>query len=87
VPFVPPGKDVVVIVSGGGGATVIEIARLAELPAASVTSKVTELLLAPVGVPLMTPEPLFKLNPAGNVPDVTVHLYGLAPPDTTRVAL
>ena len=87
MPFVPPGNDVVVIVKGGGGATVMEIAWLAVLPAPSVTSKVTELLLAPVGMPLMTPELLFKLNPAGNVPDVIPHLYGLAPPDTASVAL
>jgi hypothetical protein len=75
------------MVNAGGGFTVIVIAWLADSPAASVSSNVTELLPAgPVGVPLIVP-PLLKLSPAGSVPEVMVHLYGLVPPDSLKVAL
>ncbi len=73
------------MVNAAGGFTVTVIAWLADMPAASVIWKVTEPLLAPVGVPLITPELLVKLNPVGSVPEVTVHLYGLVPPDSPKV--
>jgi hypothetical protein len=87
VPSVAPGNDVVVTVNGAGGFTVMVIARLPETPAASLTWKVTEPLLAPVGVPLITPVLLLRVNPAGSVPAVTVQVYGPVPPDSFKVAL
>jgi hypothetical protein len=88
VPVAPAGRDAVVIVNGGGGFTVKTIGWLvADMPAASVTWKVTDPLLAAVGVPEIAPLLAFKVNPAGSVPAVTVHLYGLVPPDLLKVAL
>ena len=40
-----------------------------------------------VGVPLITPVLLFKLNPAGNEPIVTEYVYGLVPRDAVTVSL
>jgi hypothetical protein len=61
---------------------------LADTFAASVTWKVTEMLpKGPVGMPVSAPVLLFKLNPAGSVPEVMVHVYGLVPPDTLNVQL
>jgi len=37
-----------------------------------------------VGAPLIVP-PTLKLSPAGNVPDVTVHEYGVVPPEAASV--
>jgi hypothetical protein len=76
-----------VIVNAGGGFTVTVSAWLAVLPAASLTWKVTDPLLVPVGVPAIAPVLLFKLSPAGNDPEVTVHVYGLVPPDSTSSTL
>jgi len=71
----------------GGGFTVTVRAVLAFTPAASATWKVTELLLVPVGVPVIAPVLLFRLNPRGRVPAVTLQVYGLVPPDSLSVAL
>ena len=87
MPIIRGAKEVVVIVNAGGGFTVMVIAWLADMPAASAILKVTEPLLAPVGVPLIAPVLPFKLRPAGRLPEVTVHVYGLVPPDSLRVAL
>jgi len=87
VPIIPAAKEVVVIVNAGGGFTVMVIAWMADMPAASAILNVTELLLVPVGVPVIAPVLLFKLKPVGSVPEVTVHMYGLVPPDSLRVAL
>jgi hypothetical protein len=35
---------------------------------------------AVVGVPEITPVPLFNVRPAGNVPSVTLHVIGAVPP-------
>ncbi len=87
VPIVPAGKGAGVMVNAGGGFTVTVIAWLADMPVASATWKVTEPLLAPVGVPVIAPVLAFKLNPAGNDPAVTLHVEGLVPPDSLNVAL
>ena len=83
VPIKAPGKVVVVMVNGeAGGPTVMARAWLvAELPAASVTLKVNEPLPPPVGVPPIIPEVGIKIIPGGRV-GVTLHVYGLVPPDT-----
>jgi hypothetical protein len=87
VPNVPAGNDVVAIASAVGAFTVTVIAWLDELLAASVTSKVTDALLLPVGVPLIVPVLLVKLKPAGKAPELTVHLKGPVPPDSLNVVV
>jgi len=86
-PSAAPGSDPVVMVNAGAEFTVTVRVWLAVMPVASVTWKVSDPLLTPVGVPVIAPVLLFKLNPAGNVPEVMVHLYGPVPPDTLNVAL
>ena len=87
MPIIPAGKVAVVMFNVGGAFTVNVMAWVADMPAASATLKVTEPLLAPVGVPVIAPVLLFKLNPTGSVAGVTVHVYGLVPPDSLNVAL
>jgi hypothetical protein len=77
----------VVTLGGGGGFTVKVTFWLAELPSASVTWKVSNWLLALVAVPAITPFVGLRTNPAGNVPEVMVHVNGLVPPATLRMVL
>jgi hypothetical protein len=53
---------------------------VAVLFAASVTFTVNETVPAVVGVPEITPVDATRLNPAGNVPALTVQVYGVVPP-------
>jgi hypothetical protein len=46
---------------------------------ASVTCKVKVAFTIVVGVPEIVPVPLFKLNPAGKLPDVMLHVKGDVP--------
>jgi hypothetical protein len=81
VPAVPPGKDVVVTVGGcAAAATVILNAFVPVLFAESVTCTVNDAVPAAVGVPEITPVDATRLNPAGNVPALTLQLYGVVPP-------
>ena len=48
--------------------------------AASVTCTVNDAVPAVVGVPEITPVDATRLNPAGNVPALTLQLYGVVPP-------
>jgi hypothetical protein len=48
--------------------------------AASVTCTVKETVPVVVGVPEMTPVDATRLNPAGNVPALTLQVYGVVPP-------
>ena len=80
VPVVPPGNDVVVIVGGCGAAAIaILSAFVAELFAASVTFTVNDEVPAVVGVPEIAPVDAVKLKPAGNVPALTLQVYGAVP--------
>ena len=75
MPIIAAGKVAVVTVNAGGAATVrVMLWLLTDSPAASVTLKVNWPLPPPVGMPLMTPVLLFKLNPAGSVAGVTVQV-------------
>lgn len=88
MPVVPAGKEPVVIVNAGGAFTVMAIDWLADIFAVSVIWKVTELLPeGPVGMPVIAPVLLFRLNPAGREPEVITKVYGLVPPDSARVPL
>jgi hypothetical protein len=75
----------VVTLGGPSGITAKVSFWLAELPSASVTWKVSDWLLALVAVPAIIPFVALRVNPAGNVPEVMVHLNGLVPPETLRV--
>jgi hypothetical protein len=79
VPAVPPGSDVVMTI-GGGAATLMLKALAPVLFAASFTCTVNGAVPAAVGVPEITPVDATRLNPAGNVPALTLQLYGVVPP-------
>ena len=52
----------------------------------SVTLKASAALAtAVVGVPLITPLEEFSIRPPGNVPEVSVHVYGVVPPEAASV--
>lgn len=54
----------------------------------SVTVNVSAVALAvAVGVPAIAPVEAFSARPVGSVPDVSVQIYGVAPPVATSVAL
>jgi hypothetical protein len=55
-------------------------AFVAVLFAASVTFTVNNTVPAVVGVPEITPVEATRLNPAGNVPVLTLQVYGVVPP-------
>lgn len=81
VPTVAGKLPLVVIDSAGPLALMVTLSlAVAVCPAASVT--VTEKTLVPVavGVPLITPELVFRLRPGGVAPEVTDQVYGWVPP-------
>jgi hypothetical protein len=81
VPAVPPGSDVVVTVGGWAAATTAMLnAFVPVLFAESVTCTVNDAVPAAVGVPEITPVDPARLNPAGNVPALTLQAYGVVPP-------
>jgi hypothetical protein len=82
-----PANEAVVTVKAAALFTVKVIVWWAVLPAPSVTWKVSDWLLAPVAVPAIKPVMLFNVNPAGNVPEVMVQVFGLVPPETVSAAL
>jgi hypothetical protein len=52
----------------------------------SVTLNVREVAFtATVGVPLIRPDEELSVKPLGNVPDVSVHAYGVVPPLAANV--
>jgi hypothetical protein len=83
----PLGSETVVIVSVGAVELMLMENGLVAFCAGeeeSVTCTVKLDWPVLVGVPLMVP-PLLKLRPAGNAPDVTVHEYGVVPPEAVSV--
>jgi hypothetical protein len=62
-------------------------AAVAALELTSVT--LTVKLLVPLldGVPVMAPLLAFKLRPAGRLPTVMDHVYGVTPPLAARLAM
>ena len=64
----------------GAAATTMLNAFVPVLFAASVTCTVNDAVPAAVGVPEITPVDATRLNPAGNVPALTLQLYGVVPP-------
>lgn len=88
VPTVPLGKTAVLIASPFCGFTPIEKDACAVCGGIDESETKTVKLLWPdaVGVPLIAPLVLDNDNPAGNVPEVIVKLYGAAPPVALMVA-
>ena len=81
MPVVPPGSDVVVTVGGcAAAATAMLNAFVPGLFAASFTCTVSDTVPAVVGVPEITPVDATRLSPAGNVPALTLQVYGEVPP-------
>src|SRR5215471_12573305 len=80
----PPGSDVVVIESAAS--VVIESGCVAVRDPLSVTRTVKFEMPAVVGAPVIAPDDAFNDNPAGKVPVITSHVYGMVPPAATRVA-
>jgi ABC-type transport system involved in cytochrome c biogenesis permease component len=76
--MVPPGSDDVVTLSVGALTAMLRTAGVAACvgvcKSVTVTVKPMGPVTSPVGVPLMTPVLLFKLNPAGKVPGGTLHV-------------
>src|SRR5579863_3335805 len=67
--------------TGGTCALIVILScALAVSPFASFTATVKVLAPVPVGVPLMAPELLFKLSPAGKDPEAIDQVYGVVPP-------
>jgi hypothetical protein len=83
--IVPFAKDVVVTTRGSY--TPMLNAWLAVAPFASWTCTVKLLVPATVGVPLIAPVDVFKVNPVGSVPTVTLHTSGVFPPEAFNVWL
>ena len=70
----------------GGEATCRDKMTPAEFPSLSVTSKLSELLPAAVGVPLMDPVEGSNDNPLGSEPEVILQTYEPTPPEAAKVA-
>jgi hypothetical protein len=87
VPVVQLGSDVVVICKVAAAMVVGAMVSVSPTVAVcavgvleSVTSKVREVKLGPVGVPLINPVDAFSVKGLGSVPEVIVHAYGPVPP-------
>jgi hypothetical protein len=85
VPTVPLGNEVVLIVSVGA-LVMIENGLVAFCTGKeeSVTWTVKLDWPALLGIPLIVPS-LLRLRPAGNVPDTSVHEYGVVPPEAVSI--
>jgi hypothetical protein len=84
-PAVPSVKAVVVTL--GKGLTVMPRALVFVAPLSSVTWTVKLLVPAVVGVPEITPVAGLRLSPAGRLPTVIAHAYGVLPPAAASVWL
>ena len=61
--------------------TVMDRTRVALACCESATRAVNEMLVAPVGMPVIAPVDGFNVKPAGKDPWEIDHVYGVAPPD------
>jgi len=84
-PTTPLGS--VAVAMDSGAETTIDTGRLAVLAGfpVSLTSIVKLSVPGVVAVPLIVPVLGLRLNPAGIVPTVTVHVYGSTPPNAKSV--
>lgn len=82
-PTVPGGR--VAVVTVGGPLMAIESDAVAVCPTPSVTRAVKLDVPGAVGVPEIVPVE-DRLNPGGNVPLATAHVYGVVPPVAAKLA-
>ena len=87
-PFVPLGNEVVMMTRGCTDPATVTVNDFVsviggEVESATFTVKVDDPTV--VGVPERMP-PLLKVKPAGNVPERTLHEYGVTPPAALKVA-
>jgi hypothetical protein len=73
------------VIDSAAGATVIDSCFVASCEALSVTRTVNAEFPAAAGVPAIAPLELSD-NPAGKLPDATLHVYGAVPPPAVSVA-
>ena len=62
-----------------GGVFTVRVSCSELLPNALVAVTVKMATPNAVGVPLITPEEVFKVSPAGNAPPETAHVIGVLP--------
>jgi hypothetical protein len=90
IPTDPPASDVVVTFSGGALTTMLRFADavclVGDSLSVTVTVKLTVPVKVPVGVPEIAPVLAFKDRPAGRLPVVIDHVYGVMPPAAAKVA-
>jgi hypothetical protein len=75
---------VAVVITGAAFTTILN-ACVSLTPFASVTCTVKLNVPVAVGLPEITPVPLFKLNPAGKLPENRLHVSGAVPPVAAKV--
>jgi hypothetical protein len=68
----------------GGNTTNISFCGALATPELSVASTVKFQLPAWIAIPVSAPVALFSVNPGGNAPAVTAHVYPPAPPAAVR---
>ena len=68
-----------------GGMIILNVPLAANwgLEASVTVMKKKGVVAGAVGVPLITPVLVFRLSPAGSVPNVSAHVYGAVPPVAT----
>jgi hypothetical protein len=87
VPITPAGSDAVVTDKAGFTTMLrLAVAVLAVGVSESVTVTVKLEVPAVVGVPDITPVEALRIRPAGKLPVVTAHEYGVMPPVACKVA-
>ena len=84
--FSSPSGSEVAVMTGTGGATVIENGALADVAIKSNVRIVNWKVPAWVGVPENTPTEL-RINPGGKEPTIRVNKYGGVPPEAEIAAL
>jgi hypothetical protein len=90
MPTEPPASDVVVTFSGVALITMLRFADavclMGDSLSVTVTVKITVPVRVPLGVPEIAPVLVFKDRPAGRLPVVIDHVYGVMPPAAAKVA-
>ena len=76
------------IAGGIGAGLMVKLKSFSEYRALEPVTLILKLnVFATVGVPLISPVVLLRLNPGGKLPDVMDQLYGVVPPVACRVWL
>ena len=90
MPIDPPASDDVVTLNSGALMMMLRLAVVVACvgvcESVAVTVKLTVPVKVPVGVPEIAPVLAFNDRPAGRLPVVIDHVYGVMPPAAARVA-